>query len=119
MTRLVCLTLVLLYLAGCGLRTHAERRWIGDLTSIADPAACPNTRGVLTMRDSMVSFAPDEGVWVLTGPAGASTIDISRSRVTSDRKTYKTDLQARWTDAEIEGTYTTPQCKYQVRLVRF
>lgn len=106
-------------LAGCGIRTRAELRWIGDVTPMADAASCPTTRGVLVMRENRVTFTPDEGTWVLTGTAGPDgTIEAAHSRRTSNRTTYETTLKARWTETELVGTYTTPRCKYKVSLQR-
>jgi len=93
-------------------------RFIGDLTPTANATDCPTTRGVLVMRKGTVTFAPDEGTWVLDGVAGPETLSASRSRVTSDHKTYKTDLQARWSESAVQGTYTTPRCTYRVALAR-
>lgn len=111
--------LAVLALADCDVRNRSEHRWIGPLTASKPSPQCPSTKGVLTLRDGVVTFAPDEGTWVLTGTAGTKTLTATRSRPTSDHKLYKTDLQADWTEATIKGTYTTPDCTYRVDLASY
>jgi len=70
------------------------------------------------MRANQVTFAPDEGTWLLTGTATPGTLKATHSRPGADKKPYETTLDARWTEAEINGTYTTPRCTYKVTLTR-
>ena len=107
-------------LAACGVdvRSRPQLRWIGQLTPTSDPAQCPPSRGVLLLREHEVSFAPDEGTWILTGTAGPGSLEASRSRLTPEHKQYATELKASWTETEVQGTYTTPRCSYRVALTR-
>lgn len=108
----------LLLLIGCGITSRTEYRWIGPLTA-SNPAQCPPTKGVLTMREGGVTFTPDEGTWVLSGTAGPDTLSASHSNPAPDHKLYKTELKAHWTRQSVRGTYTTPFCTYRVELARF
>ncbi len=47
-------------------------------------------------------------------------MEASRSRraAGSASKSYDTTLQARWTQTEVTGTYTTPRCTYSMTLPR-
>ncbi len=110
---------VLLLANACGIHDRTEYRWTGPLTAAKPGPQCPPTKGVLILRAGVVTFAPDEGVWVLSGAGGPKTLTATRSRPTSDHKIYKTDLQADWTDASVHGTYTTPDCTYHLDLARF
>src|SRR3954452_8549633 len=82
--------LVLLAASACGVHNRPQLRWIGQLTPTADAAHCPSSRGVLLLREGKVSFAPDEGTWVLEGTAGPDTLQATRTRFTPDHKTYET-----------------------------
>jgi hypothetical protein len=110
--------LVLLAASACGVHNRPQLRWIGQLTPTADAAHCPSSRGVLLLREGKVSFAPDEGTWVLEGTAGPGTLQATRTRFTPDHKTYETKLDAHWTESAVQGTYTTPLCSYRVDLSR-
>jgi hypothetical protein len=70
------------------------------------------------MRENKVTFAPTEGVWILEGTAKGDTLEAFAGRVGPDRKDYDTLLQARWTETEVNGTYTTPTCTYKLTLTR-
>jgi hypothetical protein len=70
------------------------------------------------MRENKVTFAPNQGVWVLDGTAKGDTLEAFNGRVGPDRKNYDTLLQAHWTETEVAGTYTTPGCAYKVALTR-
>ena len=107
--------LSLLSLAACGVHYRPEHRWIGQLTA----PNCPTTKAVALLREGMVTFAPDEGTWVLSGTAGPKTLTATRARPTADHKIYKTELRAEWTDTTLRGTYTTPDCTYQVDLTSY
>ncbi len=89
------------------------------MTPTSGEPQCTASRGVLTVRDGNVTFAPDEGTWVLTGKAGPSTLEASKSRNTSDKKLYETKLEAHWTPTNVAGTYTTPRCTFHVELSSF
>lgn len=119
MTRARPFALVLLAVAACSVHNRPQFRWIGQLTPTANAARCPETRGVLLLREGKVNFAPDEGTWVLDGTAGPDTMQATRSRLTPDHKTYETKLDAHWTESAVQGTYTTPLCSYRVELSRF
>lgn len=110
--------LLSLPLAACSIHTRPQLRWIGEVTPTQPSNLCAPGRGVLVMREGKVSFAPDEGTWVLTGTATPGSLEASRSRVTPEHKSYDTKLEARWTEAEVNGTYTTPRCTYRVALSR-
>ncbi len=72
------------------------------------------------MREGAVTFAPDEGTWLLTGtstPDGHLQAEHSR-RTSEAKRLYETKLEARWTEDAVNGTYTTPRCSYQVALQR-
>ena len=101
-------------LAACSFR--ADHRWAGALLPTQAAPQCRPTKAVLLIRDGNVTFTPDEGTWVLNGVAGPKTLAATRSRPTADHKVYKTDLQAEWSSAAVQGTYTTPECTYRVDL---
>ena len=110
----------LLGLAACG-SSSPDLRWIGPLTATANPALCPPTKGVVLLREGRVTFTPDQGTWVLTGIANPDgTMQADRDRLTSSRRNgvYETHLDAKWTEAQVNGTYTTPRCTYTVALTR-
>lgn len=109
----------LLLLTACHVRDRTERRWIGPLTASQPTSQCPTTKGVLILREGIVTFAPDEGTWVLTGTGGSNTLTATRSRPIADHKIYRTDLQADWTEEAVRGTYKTPECTYRVDLRRY
>lgn len=119
MNRAHLLAPALLAMAACGVHDRSEHRWIGTLTAMKPAPQCPSIKAVLILRESVVTFAPDEGTWVLTGKATSNTLTATRSRPTPDHKLYKTDLQAEWTDATVRGTYTTPECTYRVDLASY
>ena len=105
-------------LPACEARFRSELRWVGQLTPLANAAECPASRGVLLLREGQVTFAPDEGTWVLTGAAKPGTLEASEARLTPDHKNYETKLEARWSETEVSGTYRTPRCSYKVSLTR-
>ena len=66
-----------------------------------------------------MTFAPNEGTWLLTGkatPDGA--LEAEYTRENSDKTAYDTRLIARWTPDAVTGTYTTPRCTFHVALQR-
>ena len=91
--------LLLSLLASCGIdiRNRPRQQWVGPLTSAANPAECPPTRGVLIIGGGEGSFPPAHATWVLTGKIGPDTppgtATATRTRTTGDRRTYSTDLQ--------------------------
>ena len=108
---------VLLALAGCS-QTTPDYRWIGALTS-STPTTCPPTRGVALLRNGAVTFAPDEGTWVLTGTATPDgKLEADRDRE-SAKTSFDTHLEGSWSPAQLIGTYTTPKCRYAVALKRY
>ena len=115
MTRLACFPLALA-LAACGIRDRPELRYQGQITPTAPSSRCTPTNATASIRDGEITFAPDEGTWILQGKAEADTLSAHRSRPTPDHKSYDTAFKAQWTQAAIHGTYTTPFCTYRVDL---
>lgn len=118
MTRAAILLPLALAACSIGVKDRPEMRWIGALTPAANPARCPASRGVLVLRGSQFTFAPDEGTWVLEGKANADALNATRTRPGADHKPFTTELKARWTDTSVKGTYTTPFCDFAVDLER-
>ncbi len=110
---------LLVALTGCSVHDRTENRWIGSLTTKQPSPNCPTTKGVLLLREGNITFAPDEGTWILSGTAGPKTMTAIRSRPIADHKIFKTEFQAEWTESAVHGTYVTPDCTYQVDLARY
>jgi hypothetical protein len=108
-----------LALSACASSTGPSGRWIGQvIPKIAGPV-CVQTRGVLQIRDNLVSFEPNEGTWTLQGEAKPDgTLYADKSQIGTDKKPYETTLEARWTPTTVTGTYTTPRCTFAVNLSR-
>ena len=109
-------------LTACAPRETPDLRWVGPVTPVANAATCPPSRGVLLLRNGAVTFTPNEGTWVLTGqatPDGNMQADRTRSSGSGQNaKTFETRLDAKWSESEVNGTYTTPRCSYRVALQR-
>jgi hypothetical protein len=106
----------LIVLAGCGVHSRPQERWVGQVTPTTNAPGCTASRGVLVMRENDVIFAPDEGTWLLYGSAKPGTLTAAAGRLGADRKPYDTKLEATWTQSTVNGTYTTPRCTYEVTL---
>lgn len=109
--------LPLLALAACTPPQTPPGRFLGQLTPTRPGPFCAPSRGSLLLRDGQVTFTPDEGVWVLSGTA-LSNGTLEADRETVGKQAYATHLEARWTELEVTGTYTTPRCTYAVALQR-
>ena len=113
--------LLALALGACAAPSTPHGRWIGAVTPAAPSALCKPSRGVALLRDGEVTFTPDEGTWILLGTATKDgAIEASRDQPGSgrNRQPWATSLDARWTEAAVTGTYTTPRCTYSVALTR-
>jgi hypothetical protein len=117
MTRRLLLALPLLAI-GCDVHSRPQLRWVGQVTPTTSAPGCTATRGVLLMRQNDVVFTPDEGTWTLYGNAKPGALTAAASRIGADKKPYDTSLDATWTEAAVNGTYTTPRCSYKVTLTR-
>ena len=113
------LLLTILGIAACAARSPDDGRWIGPVTPTTPGPTCIPTRAQLDIKGQTITFAPNEGTWILQGdisPTGR--IEASKSTIGADKRPFKTTLAAQRTAARIEGTYTTPRCTFQVQLTR-
>lgn len=111
--------LALIALGACSSTPITNGRYIGAVTPTTPGPLCPATRGVAKVKDSIITFTPDEGTWVLQGslePDG--TLSADRSQIGVNKQPWETTLEARWTLTSITGTYKTPRCNYTVTLTR-
>jgi len=102
-----------LLLSAC---TNPETLFSGPTKPIAGTCDPPTT-SVLTLRHRAVAFAPNTGALVLRGmedPSGHLTASLTLRG--ADHKPYALILDADRHDAVIEGTYTTPRCRYLIAL---
>ena len=119
MSTLARAALPLLLLCSCGEGTLVNRRWIGPVTPTTPGKTCTPSTGVAQVTDGKVTFAPDQGTWVLLGTLSADgTILAEHTRPGADKQPYSTTLDAKWTPGLITGTYTTPRCTFTVSLRR-
>ena len=106
-------------LAACATPAGPSGRWIGQVTPKTTGPLCIASRGVLQMRDQLVSFEPNEGTWVLQGEAKPDgTLYADRTTIGADKKPFETTLEGRWTPTTVTATYTTPRCTFTVALSR-
>ncbi len=77
----------------------------------------PPSAAVLTLRHRAVAFAPNTGTLVLKGiedPPGHLTADLILPGI--DHKPYRLALDAIRRAGTVDGTYTTPRCRYAITL---
>jgi hypothetical protein len=112
--------LAALALASCSAASpKPSGRWVGPVTPTTTGKTCVATRGMMQITAPSVIFAPDDGTWILNGsiePDGAILAD--RTQIGANKEPYETSLTAHWTPEAVTGEYTTPRCKYAVRLTR-
>lgn len=110
----------LLLLAACGGPAAAtDGRWFGDMRPDPVAAGCQPSRASLVVTRNAVLFTPDEGTRTLEGAAAPDgAIVAERTTTGADKKPYATRFAARLADGGINGTYTTPRCRYIVTLKR-
>ncbi len=101
-------------LAACG--ANQPVTYAGDLTPIAgtcDPAG----RAVLIKRGQYVAFTPRQGVLILNGKIGpGGQVAATAQTPGADRKPYQVKFAATLAGDAITGAYTTPRCRYAVKL---
>jgi hypothetical protein len=103
----------LLLLSACA---NPETIFSGPTRPVAGTCDPPAT-AVLTLRHRAVAFAPNTGTLVLKGfedPNGHITANLSLRG--ADHKPYALILDADHHAALIQGTYTTPRCRYLIAL---
>jgi hypothetical protein len=106
--------LMLLILAGCAGEQTAT--YAGDLTPTSGTCDPPG-RAMLVRHGRYVQFTPRQGVLILDGQASAAgQVTASLTMPGADRKPYHLALSAQLTATAVNGTYTTPSCRYAVSL---
>jgi hypothetical protein len=93
-----------------------EALFTGQTRPLAGTCDPPST-AILTLRHRAVAFAPNTGTLVLKGTAdqaGHLTADLTLQGI--DHKPYRLTLDATHQAHTIEGTYTTPRCRYAISL---
>lgn len=109
---------LLLALAGCTTGLHSGR-WIGPVTPAAPGPQCQASRGMLQRSGdtTAVTFAPDEGAWLLRGAiAQDGAIDAERITTGANKQAYETRFVGKLAGNTITGTYKTPKCTFDVKL---
>lgn len=110
------LLLLSIGLAACAPRQET-RSWRGPVTPTDPGPLCKESRGLLQVTGDALMFLPDEGTWLLSGKLSPDGhIDITRTASGADKKPYVTQLTAILAGNEVTGTYTTPRCRFTVRL---
>ena len=89
-----------------------------DLAVLTTNYAATNALASQISGDSTgVTFAPDEGTWLLRGTIAADgAIDAERITAAASKQAYETRFTGKLNGSTITGTYKTPKCTYEVNL---
>ncbi len=107
-----------LLLTSCSTAHPTFGHWVGSVTPSTPGPTCEKSRAILDVaNDGKVSFAPNEGTWILTGTITKDGVIVAtRSQPGADKKLFVTRLDATAISTAINGTYATPRCNYSVTL---
>ncbi len=79
--------------------------------------ACdPATRATLTKRGNAITVSPADGTLTLTGAINGASLSASTTLAGLDKKPYPITFDGQLTGTHIEGTLTTPRCRYSLTL---
>jgi len=96
--------------------TAETLNYAGTLRPIAGTCD-PTTQAVLTRRDTTIIFAPAAGTIELHGQLTADKNLAAQLTLTDPSKQpYNLSFQGQLDGNRIDGTYTTPRCRYAVNL---
>lgn len=105
-------------LAACTIDT-TQGRYVGTATPDRPGPLCTPSRSTLQIApNGVVTFAPDEGTWLLNGILVSDSITADRTTQGPNRQPYETTLTATRTNDTITGAYKTPRCTYTIALKR-
>ena len=106
--------LCLLPLAACtGIQQTAV--YAGPQRPLA--GACdPATHATLTRRGSALTLTPADGTLTLTGTFSGTTLSAATTLLGADKKPYPISFTGQLAGAHIDGTLTTPRCRYALTL---
>jgi hypothetical protein len=109
-TLILCLPLLA---AAC---TADTLNYVGTMRPVAGTCD-PTTQAVLTRRDTTIIFAPAAGTLELHGQLSNEKILAARLTLTDPNKQpYSLTFRGQLDGKRIDGTYTTPRCRYTVNL---
>ncbi len=79
--------------------------------------ACdPATRATLTRRGHAVTVSPADGTLTLAGTITGTTLSATTTLTGVDKKPYPVTFTGQLAGDQIEGTLTTPRCRYRLML---
>jgi hypothetical protein len=107
------LLLLPLLAAACSADTLNYAGTIRPLAGTCDPIA----QAVLTRRDTTILFAPAAGTLILRGQlTGEKTLAADLTLTDPNKQPYHLTFQGKLDGKRVDGTYTTPRCRYAVNL---
>ena len=109
-----CLILCLPFLAGAC--TAPTLNYAGTLRPIAGTCD-PTEQAVLTRRDTTIIFAPAAGTIELHGQlTNDKNLAAQLTLTDPNKQPYRLTFQGQLDGKRVDGTYTTPRCRYTVNL---
>lgn len=73
----------------------------------------------LVVRGLRFNFAPTDGALIIAGDVATSgKLTGSLARAGIDGRPFTMTFDAEIANAEVKGTYTTPRCRFEVKLHR-
>lgn len=104
-------------LAGCSAPAAREVRYVGDVTP--ESACGVATHGTLTTAKGRFTFAPSDGVLLLTGDVReGGALAATLTTTGADRKPYVMRFEGTLAVDQVRGRYMTPRCAFTVTLDR-
>jgi hypothetical protein len=89
--------------------------YAGELRPVAGTCD-PASQAVLTLRGTAIVFAPAAGTILLHGEVAGQQAAAQLTLSDANKHPYRLAFQATLAGNDIIGTYSTPRCRYAVKL---
>jgi len=110
------LPLAILPLVACSVMADTLN-YAGTMRPVAGTCD-PASEAVLTRRESAIIFAPAGGTLLLDGKLNGQQLVAILTLSDPNKQPYHLVFEGTLTGKSINGTYTTPRCRYAVSLHR-
>ena len=97
--------------------TAVGARWVGTMIPQPDSSCGNNLSSTLTRRGTQFTFAPGDGVLVITGSiASDGHVHSVLPLIGANKQPFPLTIEGTLTPSGFSGTYSTPRCKALVQL---